>query len=358
MSRKGFIRNIVHFQENMVFEDATTYTCLTFFSNNNNILNFVKTLPSLVKQISKEDLIQIEYNELCESPWRLIDKQNKNIIDKIENVGEKSTKLFSGVYQGIVTGDNSAFYLYDCCIHEDNITGFSKAVNEKVTIEKELCKKLLNGKNLVKWAIDFDKTYVIFPYQLVDGKTKIIEEDFLESKYPLTYKYFTKIKDRLIARGSDKMSYPCWYALWNSRSIKNLNTPKIITPDICLGTRMSLDGKGSYYHNDTSYIIIPRKDYSGLLSFFLGVLNSNLMWFYLSQTGNVVRGGYFRFKTNYLNSLSIPVENKKIIISISERVKILLKNPDNTKLESEIDQLVYEMYGLTEEEIRVVEEDA
>jgi len=118
---------------------------------------------------------------------------------------------------------------------------------------------------------------------------------------------------------------------------------------------MSLDGKGSYYHNDTSYIIIPRKDYSELLSFFLGVLNSNLMWFYLSQTGNVIRGGYFRFKTNYLNSLSIPVENKKIISSISERVKILLKNPDNTKIESEIDQLVYELYGLTEEEIRVVE---
>jgi hypothetical protein len=36
-------------------------------------------------------------------------------------------------------------------------------------------------------------------------------------------------------------------------------------------------------------------------------------------------------------------------------VKILLKNPDNTKIESEIDQLVYELYGLTEEEIRVVE---
>jgi hypothetical protein len=53
--------------------------------------------------------------------------------------------------------------------------------------------------------------------------------------------------------------------------------------------------------------------------------------------------------------LSIPVENKKIISSISERVKILLKNPDNTKIESEIDQLVYELYGLTEEEIRVVE---
>ncbi|MFA5436068.1 MAG: Eco57I restriction-modification methylase domain-containing protein, partial [Candidatus Neomarinimicrobiota bacterium] len=42
MSRKGFIRNIVHFQENMVFEDATTYTCLTFFSNNNNITRCVK----------------------------------------------------------------------------------------------------------------------------------------------------------------------------------------------------------------------------------------------------------------------------------------------------------------------------
>ena len=124
---------------------------------------------------------------------------------------------------------------------------------------------------------------------------------------------------------------------------------------------MSFDEKGRYYHNDTSYSLVKKASIKIPYEYFLGILNSKLMWFFLSQTGNVVRGGYFRFKTRYLEPVSIPIlEKKEIDIVIKEVEKILEKKQksptaDTTALEHQIDELVYKIYGLTEEEIAIVE---
>jgi len=101
----------------------------------------------------------------------------------------------------------------------------------------------------------------------------------------------------------------------------------------------------------------------------LALLNSRLLWFFLTATGYVLRGGYFVFKTNYLMPFPIPPELSKSeqqpfiyrvesILAITKDADYLQNPQKQAKvkaLEREIDQMVYDLYGLTEEEIRIVE---
>lgn len=361
LSRNKLVNKIIHFGEEMVFEDATTYTCITLFSQNNIEFSFLKCKPRDISNVSNFGIEIIEYIDLKPGGWVLTDRINKEIIDKVLNTGEKLYAIFEGIFQGIVSGDNDAFYLYDCKVNTNTLLGYSRVLEKEIEVEKDFCKPLLNGKNLEKWISNFDNTFILYPYYLNNGKTILYDEGDLKLLFPKSYTYFLQIKERLLNRGSEKMKYKSWFALWNSRKITRLSSKKIITPDVCYGTKMSLDSHGFFYHNDTSYSLILKKKIDIDYKYFLGVLNSKLIWFFLSQTGNILRGGYFRFKTNYMEPISIPINNKNMINLVTSKVNEILKKKYNnlasdvSKLESEIDEIVYQIYGLTEEEIKVVE---
>jgi adenine-specific DNA-methyltransferase len=125
--------------------------------------------------------------------------------------------------------------------------------------------------------------------------------------------------------------------------------PKIMLPDISLSCQGILDDS-NYYCVNTAYII------SGLNYSDLGILNSKMILFYYSSLTQTIRGGYLRFIRQYLEQ--IPIIQT---IVLEEKVKEIISqkslNPfvDTASLEAEIDQLVYQLYGLTDEEIEIIE---
>ncbi len=102
------------------------------------------------------------------------------------------------------------------------------------------------------------------------------------------------------------MNYPTWYSLWNFRNIINQSSKKILTPDICFKSTMWFDENAEYFYNDTAYALILKDTIEEDYKFFLTILNSSLMWFYLLNTSAELRGGYFRFKTKFIEPFSIP----------------------------------------------------
>src|SRR5690606_7081115 len=97
--------------------------------------------------------------------------------------------------------------------------------------------------------------------------------------------------------------------------------------------------------------------------YLLAIANSKLLWWFLKMTGDTLQGDARTFKTNYLNPFPLPQEiDLSFENSISQKVKeVLSTKKENPKaqtkaLEAQIDQLVYQLYGLTEEEIAIVEE--
>jgi len=104
--------------------------------------------------------------------------------------------------------------------------------------------------------------------------------------------------------------------------------PKIMTQEISLGCNMTYDEKGEFYHPTTIYSFVKNKKFKVDEKFYLGILNSKVMWFFLKNTGTELRGGYFRFKTNYLKPFPLPEipENPNLIIDRTNQMLSLNKD--------------------------------
>ena len=196
--------------------------------------------------------------------------------------------------------------------------------------------------------------------------------NWFSNEYPKLSEHFTPFADALKKR-QDQGDY--WWELRSCDYYEHLDAPKIIFPDICKGPRFFIDRAGIYLAN-TAYCL-GRDDL-----YLLGILNSRLFWFAI---GNIsipfgIRAGEYRYRLIYQYMEKVPIR----VINFSDQsdkaahdrmVKLVEQMPDlhrqlaaartpqeKTALErqitdtdSQIDQLVYQLYGLTDGEIKIVE---
>ena len=361
---------LVHFGAEQVFANASVYTCIIGLSHGNKEFDFVQVNPKEIEndlnyeKINEEKLSSVE-------KWNLAVSDDNQILDKINLLPYRVKDVFKGILQGIVSGDNKAFYLEDCVIKGKYVEGFCTITESRIQIEKEICKPIFTGKTIARYELNNKDEYIIYPYHLNNDKTVFYTEKELRTCFPKCYEYFSSIKKRLSSRGTASMKYPIWYALWNARNILNLTTKKIFTPDICYGSSMVYDDNGCF-HNDTSYGLVLKEPDELLYKAYLAILNSSLTWFFLQKTGTSLRGGYFRFKTKYLEPFPLPdldEQSAQKLSSLAEQQLSTHKQLAEAKsdadknlleqriqiLDSQINAAVYKLYGLTSEEIKIVE---
>ncbi|MDL0089742.1 HsdM family class I SAM-dependent methyltransferase [Campylobacter gastrosuis] len=145
LSKNRAVERLVHFGSHAVFADASTYTCVVILSQDNDALNFAFTAP---KNLDKLEFLSVSYENLSREKWSLTDEKSSKILAKIANQPLKVKDVFEGVYQGIVSGDNKAFYLYNCNEVGDFIYGKHEILGD-IKIEQKLAKKILNGKTIL-----------------------------------------------------------------------------------------------------------------------------------------------------------------------------------------------------------------
>lgn len=150
--------------------------------------------------------------------------------------------------------------------------------------------------------------------------------------------------------------------------------PKIIYPNICARPEFTLDHE-SLYINQKCYTI-PLDD-----KYLLGILNSSVINYIFKSTLPLLRGGFFEPGHVYMKELPIPINdktnpewnyrhdrivslvekmldlNKQLASSMTEHGKTILARQIQAT-DDQIDALVYELYGLNEEEIGIVESKA
>ena len=97
-----------------------------------------------------------------------------------------------------------------------------------------------------------------------------------------------------------------WYLYIYPKSLTKFQAPKIMTQEISFGCNMTYDENGEYYHPTTVYSFVKNDKFVVDEKFYLGILNSRVMWFFIRNTGTELRGGYFRFKTNYIKPFPLP----------------------------------------------------
>jgi len=263
------------------------------------------------------------------------DDQGSEIFDKLFNPNFDIVGNHYTVFQGIVTGNNPAF-VFDTL--QDAL---------KKNVDVSLLHPLCHGRDLEKYKVRSRERRILY----IDNDVKIDD-------YPLTKEWLLNFKEALDKRNEGKHDIISWCSLHRPRVKAELDIKEKImiqrTRNESLKTRIvaTLDDTGVYGMEGIYFIIPKHSEYS--LRYLLGILNSKLMnYLFATKFLNLA------IKAEYVKQVKLPNTSEKQKVQIEELVNAILQgklsDADTSKEESEIDILVYQLYGLTYDEVLIVD---
>ncbi|MDP3450106.1 MAG: TaqI-like C-terminal specificity domain-containing protein, partial [Anaerolineaceae bacterium] len=331
-------------------------------------------------KLEKKDYMEslIYSTKVDDNEWVFSNDKQDQIFSRLKAqkkvIGDVTRKIFVGLQ----TSADNIFVLKVTEIRENSYICYSKSLKKEVEIEKGLVKPFLMGKEVHRYDSLNPENIVIFPYFITKNIPELMPQKFLKEHFPNGWEYILSNKQALSNREKGIYQGSSFYAFGRPQNLNEFECSKIVTPDIAHGCQLTYDDKGVIYHTTTIYSFVFNDDIKEKDLYFLGILNSKLFWFFLSTTGNVLRGGYFRFKTEYIKPFPIRLINfsdpadvarHDRMVALVESMLNLHKQSAAARLPDEkdrlarqieqtdrqIDKLVYELYGLSEEEIKIVE---
>jgi type II restriction/modification system DNA methylase subunit YeeA len=297
--------------------------------------------------------------KLSNNGWTLGDDKVLGLKEKIEKVGKPLKEWDVKIYFGIKTGYNDAFII-------DTKTRNRILANckdeEKRRRTEEIIKPVLRGRDIERYRYKWAGLWVIctFPSKKID-----IEQ------YPALKEYLASFGERLLQDGKPghrKKTPHKWYETQdNIAYYPEFEKEKIVWQEMSLEPSFAYDDK-KFYTLQTAYIMTGEN-----LKFILGLLNSKISKWYMQNLAYSLSEGAQRWIKQYVERIPLPPITKETqpladqIVQKVQEILSLTQSPDFEtsqekqqkvkELEREIDQLVYKLYGLTEEEIKVVEGD-
>jgi hypothetical protein len=373
--KKGqFIDEIAHFGANMIFEDADTYTCVAQFSNkpsqgfNFQRFPFKSDFRNLMIDKSQYTFITYEMIEKASqlygsNQWVLFDdKLGFNVFEKIYSQTALISSKFDRVSQGIATGKDE-IYLFQGVQDGEFIQGnFIKDDIER-KIERGILKPFLKGKDVQRYSSPEKSLFILFPYNVSkDGKASIMKESEIKVNFPNAYTWLKETEDIHRKKDNKSTNDDSWYRYARNQGVDHIELPKLSSMEICSNHPNVIFNQDNFYHPTTVYSWVKKEETKESYEYLLAIANSKLLWWFLKITGDTLQGDARRFKTNYLNPFPLPASvDQGFENEISNLVKTVMdkkktnEKADTTDLETQIDQLVYQLYELTDEEIKIVE---
>ena len=321
------LKNVSYYNET-VFESAAIGKSIILFMEKNkagdsyifrvfDTKNSYKDTKIYYSEVLKDENLKFTYNFKNDAENSLFHKL-KGISSKLDT--------FCDVYDGINPGSE---FIKNSFISKSYVNSFSK--------------KIIDGKNFEKYSkIKWDNNYIRYDEQYVEQ----IRNELKKKNIPFTARIIKKID-----------------------FFKNKKIVTRQTADTIIGT-FDYDG---YYVKNSVHSTLIKKKYIDIIdpSYVLGILNSKVIdWFYRKESSE--SGRLFpQVKISRLNNLPIKQisqdkQKQTPIINIVDQILSItkdddyLENPDKKskvkRLEKEIDQLVYTLYELTPEEVKIVEE--
>ena len=293
-----------------------------------------------IKYISNCELDEVIADR--DKPWTVTRTIDKNILLKL-NEKKKLKNWDINIYIGILNGFNEAFIIdeetKDKLIKEDKKSA-------------ELIKPILRGRDIKRYSYINNGLYLINSHNGI--KNKNIERVDI-NKYKAIKKHLDKYYHKLEIR-HNKGDTP--YNLRNCAYLLEFDNPKIIYPNMTKYLPFLYDETG-IYANQKCFFIIDNKNNKNNLKYLTGILNSKVSHFWIRWNCPELQGGTRELSTIFFANIPIPEADSKTknnITKIVDQIITLKKqDKDTTPLEKNIDEIVYSLYGLSDEEVKVVE---
>jgi hypothetical protein len=285
--------------------------------------------------VVRRDSFEIPQQSLDKSGWRLEGVAKRNLLDKLRAAGMPLGEYCKGrFYYGIKTGLNDAFVV-------------DRATCDRLIAEHpssaEILKPFLRGRDVKRWRVEPKDLWLIFTRRGIDIK-----------KFPAIQNYLMQFKDRLMpgVPGGRKPGSYQWYEIQDNIAYwQEFEQPKIAYPNICKRNEFSWD-QDNYYINQKAFII-PRAS-----KYLLAVLNSSTVMFLFKMLLAKLQNNFYEPSAIFLKLFPIPLATPAEQSELETLVRRILENPNATNvadLEAEINERVYRLYGLTRDEIALIE---
>jgi hypothetical protein len=343
------LQGIIDFGDIQIFEEATTYPCIlnaskqqqntNFISATVKTLNYINEFAAYIKSISNQIKVETLNDEIwvisSDSDQKLLSRIKSNCVSLAEYIDHKS-------FRGILTGLTEAFVIGNETCRE---------IISKDSRNSKIIRSFILGRNIKPYAIPEVENYLI---KIEKGFTNSFRENqdawiWFSKNYPAVSNYLSLFKDKAEKR-TDKGDY--WWELRACDYYQEFEKPKIMYQIFQTKPCFIYDEQGLYCNN--SMWIISKAD-----KVLLAILNSKMGWWLISKYCTAIQNG-FQLIWKYFGQIPIPQVNPKqgeVITSLVNQIlttKKLDPKADITTLETEIDQLVYQLYELTPEEIKII----
>ncbi|EFK9633724.1 Eco57I restriction-modification methylase domain-containing protein [Campylobacter jejuni] len=355
-----------------VFDSATVDTSILCFEKSKSKDNKFKYL-ALSNEILKtcayniglyKDFAEFSQNSLSKESFTFSDENTSALKVKIERIGTP-LKEWQGlnIYRGILTGYNEAFII--TTEKRNEILANCKDEAEKERTAK-LIRKMLRGRDIKRYSYEWAGLWVIFiPWHFPNvekPKTMLENEQDLKEQYPSLYKHLLSHKERLSKRNKEETGIRYeWYCLqrWGANYYQEFEREKIGWQRITQEPSFILE-KEYILLDSMAFMVANSKNE---LKYLLGFLNSNLIFYYFKNIGHLYSDKGFLLSNQYVEKFPIPKINSKNqnladeLINLADdilKAKEQDKNANTQELENKINSLVYKLYNLNEEEIKII----
>jgi len=301
---KRAMEKFVDFKSFQVFEDATTYTALQFFSHRPQ--KAVETIDASAGDPNANPSFPVSYDGLSNGAWALLPGKAQGILDRLRKNAVTLEEASSGIIVGVQTSADSVYHLTKLGPGKY----YSDALKEIVELDDDLLKPLVSGKEAVPFACPSTDTFIIFPYEGATENFRLLNAKEM-SKYRRTWAYLRKNGKTLRARERGLFDDDEWYRYGRSQSIGKQTFAKLLVPRLQLNLFASADARGELFMDNVDVGgVIPGEGWD--IYYLLGILNSNACNFAWRMTSKPFRGGYRSANKQFIAPLPIPnVKGKK-----------------------------------------------
>ncbi len=347
-----------------VFESAAVDTSIMSFIKQDppkeSRFKYYEPTPDDKNDLKSARSLPMRQNALSTESFIFANASFLDLRDKMERVGAPLKDWDIQINYGIKTGANEAFIIPT--EKREEILNACKTQEERKRTEA-LIKPILRGKDIKRYSYEWADLWVINTHNGYTSNLKFKIPPIDIEKYPALKSHLDSHWDTIATR-CDQGDTP--YHLRNCAYLEDFEKEKIVYGEIVQEPRFYLDNGecklGYFYAEATSFILTGEH-----LRYLLGMLHSKLITFAFKTFyagGGLGESGY-RYKKAFIERLPIPKiteKNQKLAHKITDGAKAILalkeKDPkaNTQRLEKEIDALVYQLYNLTDEEIKIIED--
>lgn len=301
----------VDFGSYQIFDEATVYTALQFFSKHpNNEVAVVQAPNGVVAESPWEAAdIRLPYARLSfGNRWLLVTGKERNLIDKLMKSGRRldDVSVSRNIFVGIQTSADHIYHLKRLGPnrYEEKPTKGAKR-GRIIEIEDDIMMPLVAGENANRYLTPDTKTYLLFPYKVSEGRPRLLTASEMNTNFPKAWLYLKEHEETLRSRENAKFDNEEWYQFGRNQNIGRQHVNKLIVPRLVLHLACSVDSQGSFYLDNVDVGgVEPAR---GVSSWFLAaVLNATATDFAFRRISKPFRGDFRSANKQFIAPLPIP----------------------------------------------------